>query len=231
MKDIFVYNDEFGNECTFLRKQYYFHVCNLVTDFFEEPLEMNSFHKYFIKMLDELEDYKDVYVITIEPLSYWAICIIENDFTINSLINEKKIEELTEWNLMYYKSHNIVRYIIQGINEETYVFTDKDGEKKIFFRKKYHEFVAALVKYFFRQHIKFNNIEALLISYLNGLPNSGDYKNINEITDNSPYYWAMSIIENEWTTKTLNKEELEKYYIFEKEFYKQNDISSFIYPA
>jgi hypothetical protein len=40
MEDIFIYKDEYGNECTFLREKYYKHVCAVITDFFEEPLSI-----------------------------------------------------------------------------------------------------------------------------------------------------------------------------------------------
>ncbi len=42
MEDLYVYKDEYDNDCTFLRKKYYEKVSALITDFFEEPLPDND---------------------------------------------------------------------------------------------------------------------------------------------------------------------------------------------
>ncbi|MGN7863247.1 hypothetical protein [Chryseobacterium sp. 22458] len=248
MKDIYIYKDEFDNECTFLRGKFYKYVCDLITVFFEEPLPDNEFHKNFVNALNNLEDYHDVYKFTIEYPWYWAICIIENNWTVNSLIKGKNDEELMEWVKKYKKENDIVSLIIDGINEETYIFTNKEEVKSLFLRKKYYEFISALVKDFFKQQIKFNDTEYSLITRLNALPSSGVYTDIirrlnipviEEISDaeniniehaleENAYQWAMSIIENKEITTVLDDKKLEEYNVFLDKFFKTNNIKSFI---
>lgn len=248
MEDIYLYKDEFGNECTFLRGKFYQYVIDLITVFFEEPLPGNEFHENFVKALNNLEEYHDVYTFTIEYPWYWAICIIENKRTINSLIKGKKNEELMEWIKKYKKENDIISLIIDGINEETYVFTNKEEVKSIFLRKKYYEFICALVKDFFKRQIEFNDIEHSLMTRLNALPSSGAYtdiirrlnisvieeisdaKNINveHTIEENAYQWAMSIIENKKITTVLDDKKQEEYNVFLDEFFKTNNITSFM---
>lgn len=250
MEDIYLYKDEFGNECTFLRGKFYQYVCDLITVFFEEPLPDNEFHTNFVKALNTLEDYHDVYTFTIEYPWYWAICIIENNWTIHSLIKGKEDEELMEWVKKYKKENDIISLIIDGINEETYVFTTKENVKSIFLRKKYYEFISALVKDFFKQQIEFNDTEYSLMTRLNALPSSGTYTDIirrlnisviEEISDaeniniehaieENACQWAMSIIENKEIATVLDDKKLEEYRVFLDEFFKTNTITSFIIP-
>lgn len=232
MEEKFIYINEYGKQDIFLRKQYYDQICALVTDFFEEELVDNEFHKHFVLLLNSLEDYNDVYILTTEMNFYWAICIIENEWTNNHLIKGKTLDDYKSWRLKYYKDKGVIgNAIIKGINEETYIFTDEENHKSIFLREMYYNYICALVTDFFDKPLEYNLINFKLINYLNALFADGNYEGVNEITGKPPYYWAMSIIENEWTTRTLSKEELEKHYIFQEEFYKKHNINSFIHRA
>jgi len=82
---------------------------------------------------------------------------------------------------------------------------------------------------------------------LNALPSSGKYtdiirrlnipvieeisvaENINKYAiEQDAYQWAMSIIENKETAAVLDDKRLEEYNIFLDEFFKANNIKSFI---
>lgn len=230
MEDIYVYKDEFGNECSFLRRKYYELVSAIITDFFEESLPDNEVQKNFLNLLSTLEDYHDVYYITTEMPFYWAICIIENRKTNNHLIKNKTNDDYSEWINKYNKENNIVRFIIEGINEEIYIFNNNEGGKSIFLRGKYYEFVCNLVTGFFKKPLEYNLNNAGLISNLNALFADGKYKDISKFIDNPPYNWAISIIENKETTHILDEEQLKGYTEFLEEFNKKNDINSFFIP-
>lgn len=227
MESKYIYRDEFGNECTFLSGKYYELVCALVTDFFEEPLPNNDFHNHFLNLLNTLQDYDDVYNITTEIPYYWAICIIENGLTNKHLIKNKTDNLFMEWYKKYKQKNNIVSFIIEGINEDTYIFNNEEGGKSIFLRGKYYKFISDLIKYFLKKTSEYNELEYMLIGYLNGLPASGNYKNIEKFIDKE-LYWALSIIENKETTTVLNGKQLEEYNEFLNEFLKTNNITSFI---
>lgn len=229
MENIYLYKDEFGNECTFLRGKYYKQVCALITDFFKEPLPDNDFHKHFLNLLNTLEDHHDVYTITTEMPFYWAICIIENRWTNNHLIKNKTNEDYREWVNKYDKENNIITFIIEGINEDTYVFNDEKGGKSIFLRGKYYELIYSLITDFFKKSPEYNLMNARLINNLNALFANGNYKNISKFIGKE-LYWAMSIIENKETTNALNEEQLKEYTKFLENFYKKNGITSFVLP-
>lgn len=228
MKDIFIYKDEYGNECTFLRGKYYKHVCAVITYFFEESLPDNEFHKHFRSLLNTLESYDDVYTITTEMPFYWSICIIENRWTNNHLIKSKTNDDYKEWADKYNRENGIITFIIEGINEETYIFNNDEGGKSIFLRGKYYEFVCKLVSDFFKEVLEYNFINARLINNLNALYDGGKYEDIRKFVDKKPYQWAMSIIENKETATVLDDKSLEEYNIFLDEFFKANNIKSFI---
>ncbi|GAA5083568.1 hypothetical protein GCM10023210_02360 [Chryseobacterium ginsengisoli] len=230
MENLYIYQDEFDNECTFLRKKYYEHICAMITDFFEEPLPDNEFYRNFLDVLNTLEDYHDVYYLTTEMPFYWAICIIENRRTNHHLIKNKTNDDFREWYIKYKKENDIVRFIIEGINEETYVFNNDNGGESIFLRKKYYELVCILVTDFFKKPLEYNAMNATLIGNLNALFADGKRKDISTFVDREPYYWAMSIIEDKETTNVLNEKELEGYAEFIEDFYKNNEIKSFVIP-
>ncbi|MBB6330943.1 hypothetical protein HNP24_001893 [Chryseobacterium sediminis] len=227
METKYMYKDEFGNECIFLRDAYYELVCAIITDFFEETLPNNDFHSRFLNLLNTLEGYDDVYNITTEMPFYWAICIIENEWTNKHLIKNKTNDLFIEWYKKYKQKNDIVSFIIEGINEDTYIFNDKEGGKNIFLRGKYYEFISDLIKYFFNKTHEYNELDYMLIGYLNGLPASGNDKNIEKFI-NKELYWALSIIENKETTTVLNEKQLEEYNKFRDEFFETNNITSFI---
>jgi len=103
-----------------------------------------------------------VYSFTVEYPWYWSICIIENKWTINSLIKEKTDEELMAWVKKYKKENDIICLVIDGINEETYVFTNKEGTENIFLRKKYYEFISVLIKEFLKNRLNLMILNILL---------------------------------------------------------------------
>lgn len=229
MEDIYLYKDEYNNDCQFLRRKYYEYVSALITDFFEEPLPDNDFHTHFLNALNTLENYDDVYHITTEMPFYWAICIIENRWTNHHLIKDKTNEDYGKWHAKYRAANDLVTFIIEGINEETYIFNNSEGGKSLFLRGKYYQFVCSMVTDFLGKPLENNWINNALITRLNALPASGQYKNIRQFINKQPY-WALSIAENKETTNVLNPEQLKAYTKFLEEFYKNNGISSFIIP-
>ncbi|MFC5872369.1 hypothetical protein ACFP3I_07225 [Chryseobacterium arachidis] len=202
-------------------------VCAIITDFFEEPLPDNDFRSDFLNLLNTLEDYDDVYIITGEMPFYWAICIIENRWTSNHLIKNMTSDLFMEWYKKYKQENGIISFIIGGIDEDTYVFNNDEGDKSIFLRGKYYEFISDLVKNFFKKPHVYNDLEYMLIGRLNALPASGNNKNIEQFIGKE-LFWALSVIENKETTTVLNEKQLQEYTEFRNEFFKTHHITSFI---
>lgn len=109
----FIFINDDGKKSVFYRMEYYKHVCDIIKNFFGESLPDNDFHKHFISLLNLLKDYNDVYNITTEMPFYWAICIIENDWTTNYLIKEKTLEEYIQYSKVYDKKNNITTFVIE----------------------------------------------------------------------------------------------------------------------
>ena len=227
MEDQYIYTDEFGNESVFLRRKYYKLVCATIKDFFEEPLPENGFHRHFLNLLNTLEDYHDVYIITTEMPFYWAVCIIENNWTIKHLLKNKTNEEYREWYIRYKKENDIVSFIIEVINEETYKFTNNDGDKSLFLRKKYYEFICSLVTDFFKKPLEYNSMNAGLISSLNALFADGKQKDVDRFIGQE-IYWAMSVIEDKEFQNLLIFTNSEEYNEFLADFYRENKINAFV---
>lgn len=112
-EDQFIFINDDGKKSIFYRREYYKHVSDIIKTFFNESLSDNEFHKRFISLLNELEDYNDVYNITTEMPFYWAICIIENDWTTNHLIKDKTLDDYIQYSKKYDKKNNITTFIIE----------------------------------------------------------------------------------------------------------------------
>lgn len=108
-KTIIFTNDDDGKS-VFLRKLYYEFVCEIITDFFKKPLEKNKFHDQFVSMLLNIEDYNDVYDITTEVGYYWALSIIHNEYTTESLSVEE-IEKFSQFSADYYHKNEIISFV------------------------------------------------------------------------------------------------------------------------
>lgn len=230
MEDTYLYKDEYDNDCIFFRKKYHDLVLAIITDFFEEPLPNNGFQKGFINFLNTLDDYHAVYHITGEMPFYWAICIIEDRHTSNHLIKNKTNEAYMEWSQRYHIENDIITFIKEGINEETYVFNDHGGGKGIFLRGRYYEFVCSLVTDFFEKPLEYNLANARFINHLNALFDNGSAEYISKFLAQPPYDWALSIIENKETANTLNPEQLASYTEFLEAFYRKNGMTAFTIP-
>ena len=180
----------FNNEAVFLRKDYYEEVCALITDFFEEELMMNDFHKSFIHFLNTLKDYDDVIFIHSEMVYYLAICIIQNDRTSDHLINGKTNDDYFNWwENIHYKKSGVYRYLIEPLDEEEYYFIDNLQEKKIFCKKLY-DFVSDLIYIFFKGQIQ-NNIQYGV--FKNRLNTAYIENSVKDILEIEPYEWAFSL--------------------------------------
>lgn len=77
----FTYTDEYGIQKIYLREKYFEFVCLLITDYYGKEIIENDFYKYFVNLLNTLEDYIAVNFIEHYLLTYWAISIIHNDDT------------------------------------------------------------------------------------------------------------------------------------------------------
>lgn len=77
----FTYTDEYGIQKIYLIEKYFEFVCLLITDYYEKEIIENDFYKYFVNLLNTLEDYNAVNFIEHYLPTYWAISIIHNDDT------------------------------------------------------------------------------------------------------------------------------------------------------
>jgi len=89
----FIFTDDDGTKKIFLREKYYEFVCLLIRDYYKKEIVENDFHKGFIKLLNNLEDYQGVYFIDHYLPTYWAISIIHNDDTDDGKINMDETDD------------------------------------------------------------------------------------------------------------------------------------------
>lgn len=111
---------------------------------------------------------------------------------------------------------------MKHIKNDEFLFIDEDGQKKIFLRGKYFEFVCLLITDFFEKKIIENEFYSYFISLLNNLE---DYEGVDYINHQIPYHWALSIIQNK---DTYTPEELENLLELYSKFEEQNNLTSFI---
>jgi len=114
---------------------------------------------------------------------------------------------------------------MKHIKNSQFLFIYDDGQKKIFLRGKYFEFVCLLITDFFNKKIIENEFYSYFISLLNNLE---DYEGVDYINHQIPYHWALSIIQNKHTTDSYTSEELAQLLKFSSKFDKQNNLTSFI---
>jgi len=75
----FVFTDtDDGLRKVFLREKYFEFVCLLITDYYEKEIVENDFYKYFVDLLNNLEDDSGVFFIEHQMPPYFAQGIIQN---------------------------------------------------------------------------------------------------------------------------------------------------------
>lgn len=111
MDDILIFKDD-DKSFVFYRKKYYEFICFLIKNFFQVPLSQNKTHKWFVDTLNSLQDYDDVYFINSELPFYWAMNIIQNDRTTETLLGED-LDRYIEFAKNYDKENGITSYIVE----------------------------------------------------------------------------------------------------------------------
>ncbi|MCS3867709.1 hypothetical protein J3D55_000625 [Chryseobacterium ginsenosidimutans] len=114
---------------------------------------------------------------------------------------------------------------MKHIKNNEFLFTDEDGQKRIFLREKYFDFVCQLITDFFEKKIIQNEFYDYFVNLLNDLE---DYEGVDFINHQIPLHWALCIIQNKHTIDSFTAEEYERFKIFSLKFKKQNNITSII---
>jgi len=221
----FNFINSYGKENIFLRGEFYKYICAMITDFFEEELVMNEEHKSFIHLLNNFEGYADIGYFNCEMHYYWAICIIQNKDTTDELINNKTQEDFIKWSNIYYKTSKIGDFLIETVDEDEYLYSDDNNNEFIFLTKKYYDFVCSIVTNFFEAEINNNNQRSLFLNRLHTLHLESSFK---EIIDVPAYEWALRIVQDQEVVEKLNDKELGRYHKFKLNFFKDENITSFI---
>ena len=107
--DVIYFDESEGEEYVFRRKEYYFLVCGIVTEFFHWSMPENGFHERFVDLLNDVEIYDDVVNITSEMPYYWAMCIIEGGFTRNGL-TDSGINAFIKFSAMWRSKTGVIYY-------------------------------------------------------------------------------------------------------------------------
>ena len=109
--------------------------------------------------------------------------------------------------------------------EKEFHFINDEDEKCIFYSKEYYDFVCALVLDYFNKDLQQNNFHDWFINTLNSFEDDED---VYFIDSEMPFYWALCIIENERTNKSLEGDELESYIQFSKNYRAERNIRTFL---
>lgn len=110
--------------------------------------------------------------------------------------------------------------------EEEFHFNNDDDENSIFYTRKYYEFICSLVTDFFKVELEQNKFHSWFINTLNSLEDSDD---VYFLTSEMPFYWAMCIMENNRTNKSLQGGDLEDYLKFAKHYRNEKGIKTFLF--
>ena len=110
----FIFTDtDDGIKKIFLREKYFEFVCLLITDYYEKEIVENDFYKYFVNLLNDLEDDSGVFFIEHQMPPYFALGIIENKIPEKSFKYDEKMKEITE---KFDKENNIKSFVIDYHN-------------------------------------------------------------------------------------------------------------------
>lgn len=109
----FRFIDDEGVPKIFLREKYFQFVCLLITDFFKEEIIKNDFYRYFISLLNDLEDGYRVFFIEHQLPTHWALCIIQNKHTTYNKDNDSKLRYI--W-LEFTKQNSLKSFILDYNN-------------------------------------------------------------------------------------------------------------------
>lgn len=104
--------DDFGNHNVFFVKKYYDFVNLLVTDFFDQKVENNEEHSYFMNVLKTVGNYRDSFeeVNKIEPYQ-WALRIINDSEEVEEITDEKR-NKYNEFLYSYLHANEIENFVV-----------------------------------------------------------------------------------------------------------------------
>lgn len=94
---IFIDDETDGKKRVFHKQLFYSYLKLLIEDFFNVKLEENKIHKGLLNYLNSIQNAGDVYFLTTEVPSFWALGIIQNKENPNMNIMPEKKREETEF--------------------------------------------------------------------------------------------------------------------------------------
>lgn len=93
----------------FFREKFYEFVCLLITDYYEKEIIENDFHKYFVNLLNDLdEDYGVFFIEHLMP-PYWALSIIQNKHTTDTFHYDHRMKEIST---KFRRNNNLKSFVI-----------------------------------------------------------------------------------------------------------------------
>lgn len=106
----FIFTDtDDGIKKIFLREKYFEFVYLLITDYYNKEIIENNFYKYFVDLLNNLEDDDGVFFIEHQMPPYFALGIIENKIPENSFKYDERMKEIT---VKFDRKYNIKGFVI-----------------------------------------------------------------------------------------------------------------------
>ncbi len=110
----FIFTDtDDGIKKIFLREKYFEFVCLLITDYYEKEIVENDFYKYFVNLLNDLEDDSGVFFIEHQMPPHFALGIIENKIPEKSFKYDGKMKEIS---MNFRKQNNLESFVIDYHN-------------------------------------------------------------------------------------------------------------------
>lgn len=106
----FVFTDtDDGIKKIFLREKYFEFVCVLITDYYKKEVIENDFYKYFVELLNNLEDDYGVFFIEHQMPPYFALGIIENKIPEDSFQYDERMKNISS---NFRKKNNLKSFVI-----------------------------------------------------------------------------------------------------------------------
>lgn len=106
----FIFTDtDDGIKKVFLREKYFEFVCLLITDYYHKKIVENDFYKYFVNLLNDLDEDYGVFFIEHQMPPHWALSIIQNKHTTDVFDYDERMKKITT---NFERKNNLKSFVI-----------------------------------------------------------------------------------------------------------------------
>ncbi|WP_262152527.1 hypothetical protein [Chryseobacterium foetidum] len=106
----FIFTDtDDGIKKIFLREKFFEFVCLLITDYYEKEIIENDFYKYFVNLLNDLDEDYGVFFIEHQMPTHWALSIIQNKHTTDNFDYDQRMKEIST---KFERNNNLTSFVI-----------------------------------------------------------------------------------------------------------------------